>query len=125
MPGAVIAIQTFGDVLGFNPHCHILVTDGCFYANGMFRVAPLLELKKLEAIFRHKVFCMLIARGKISLLSTGRHSGVKGRIHAGLTCGKNRVRTTVNPGQWLRRLASLFGYSPQKVREMLHWRYGL
>ena len=52
IPGAVIAIQTFGDFLGFNPHCHILVTDGCFYGNGMFRVAPPLELKKLEAIFR-------------------------------------------------------------------------
>ncbi|MHB9097185.1 MAG: transposase [Syntrophales bacterium] len=80
VPGAVIAIQTFGDLLGFNPHCHILVTDGCFYANGMFRVAPPLELKRLEAIFRHKVFCMLIARGKISremivMLSTWRHSG--------------------------------------------------
>jgi hypothetical protein len=32
-PGAVIAIQTFGDFLGFNPHCHILVTDGCFYGD--------------------------------------------------------------------------------------------
>jgi hypothetical protein len=84
--GAVIAIQIFGDVLGFNPHCHILVTDGCFYAKRMFRVAPPLELKKLlvpfrvEAIFRHKVFCMLIAREKISremiaMLSTWRHSG--------------------------------------------------
>jgi len=58
LPGAVIAIQSFGDFLGFNPHCHILVTDGCFYGNGMFRVAPPLELKKLlvpfrvEAIFR-------------------------------------------------------------------------
>ncbi len=52
IPGAVIAIQTFGDFLGFNPHCHILVTDGCFYGSrGMFRVAPPLELKKLEAIF--------------------------------------------------------------------------
>lgn len=40
VPGAVIAIQTFGDVLGFNPHCHVLVTNGCFYGKGMFRVAP-------------------------------------------------------------------------------------
>jgi hypothetical protein len=48
IPGAVIAVQTFGDFLGFNPHLHILVTDGCFYGNrGMFRVAPPLELKKL------------------------------------------------------------------------------
>ncbi|MBP8980228.1 MAG: transposase [Syntrophobacterales bacterium] len=67
MPGAVIAVQTFGNFLGFNPHCHILVTDGCFYGGrGMFRVAPLLELKKLEAIFRHKALRMLLSRGKIT-----------------------------------------------------------
>ena len=60
-------MQTFGDFLGFNPHCHILVTDGCFYGNkGMFRVAPPLELKKLEAIFRHKVLRMLLTKGKIT-----------------------------------------------------------
>jgi hypothetical protein len=46
----------------------------------MFRAVPPLELKKIETLFRHKVFCMLIARGKISremifLLSTWRHSG--------------------------------------------------
>ena len=80
VPGAVIAVQTFGDVLGFNPHCHVLVTDGCFYAKGMFRVAPPVELKKLEIIFRHKVLRMLIAKGKITremlaLLSGWRHSG--------------------------------------------------
>ncbi|MBW6487419.1 MAG: transposase [Syntrophobacterales bacterium] len=88
IPGAVIAVQTFGDLLGFNPHCHILVTDGCFYGNkGMFRVAPPLELKaklnvhkKLEAIFRHKLLRMLLNKGKITkemiaMLSTWRHSG--------------------------------------------------
>ena len=81
IPGAVIAVQTFGDFLGFNPHCHILVTDGCFYGSrGMFRVAPPLELKKLEAIFRHKVFRMLLSKRKVTqemltMLSTWRHSG--------------------------------------------------
>jgi len=80
-PGAVIAVQTFGDFLGFNPHCHILLTDGCFYGDkGMFRVAPPLELKKLETIFRHKVFRMLMKKGKITkemvrMLSTWKHSG--------------------------------------------------
>ena len=81
IPGAVIAVQTFGDFLGFNPHCHILLTDGCFYGDkGMFRVAPPLELKKLEAIFRHKVFKMLLKKGKITeemvrMLSAWKHSG--------------------------------------------------
>jgi hypothetical protein len=80
IPGAVIAIQTFGDFLGFNPHCHVLVTDGCFYGRGMFRVAPPLDLKKLEAIFRHKVFKMLLAKGRITrdliaMLCNWRHPG--------------------------------------------------
>jgi len=81
IPGAVIAMQTFGDLIGHNPHSHILVTDGCFYGDGgMFRVAPPLELKKLEAIFQHKVFKMLLNKGKITkemiaMLSTWRHSG--------------------------------------------------
>jgi hypothetical protein len=66
LPGAVIAVQTFGDFLGFNPHCHILITDGCFCGKGMLRVVPLLELKKLEAIFRHEILQMLIAKVKIT-----------------------------------------------------------
>jgi len=51
VPGAVIAIHSFGDFLGWHPHLHILCTDGCFYGNGMFRVAPLFEPKHLEEIF--------------------------------------------------------------------------
>ena len=46
----------------------------------MFRVAPSLDLKKLEAVFRHKVFKMLLARGRITKdliarLSNWRYSG--------------------------------------------------
>jgi len=37
--GAVIAIQSFGDFLGFNSHLHVLASDGCFYGEGMFRPA--------------------------------------------------------------------------------------
>jgi hypothetical protein len=79
VPGAAVAIQSFGDFLGFNPHCHILSTDGCFYGNGMFRVAPSFETKDLEAtcppslslrrggrVFQHKVLKMLLCKGKIT-----------------------------------------------------------
>jgi hypothetical protein len=37
------AMQSFGDFLGFNPHLHILRTDGCFYVT----VAPRLETKAI------------------------------------------------------------------------------
>jgi len=80
VPGAAVAIQSFGDFLGFNPHLHILGTDGGFYGEGMFRVAPRFETKHLEEIFRHKVFKMLLSKGKItqdlvSMLLSWRHSG--------------------------------------------------
>jgi hypothetical protein len=43
------------------------VTDGCFCGNkGLFRVAPPLELKKLEAIFQHKVLRILLNKGNIT-----------------------------------------------------------
>jgi hypothetical protein len=64
VPGAVIAIQTFGDFLGFNPHLHMLCSDGCFYGKGMFRVAPRFTTKTLEEIFRHKVFKILLSKGE-------------------------------------------------------------
>ena len=66
VPGAVVAIHSFGDFLGWHPHLHVLCTDGCFYGNGMFLVATVFELKHLEAIFRHKVFKMLLLKGKIT-----------------------------------------------------------
>jgi len=80
VPGAVVAIQSFGDFLGFNPHLHILCTDGCFYANGMFRVAPHFETRGIEEIFRHNVFKMLLSKGIITqdlvnMLLSWRHSG--------------------------------------------------
>ena len=34
MPAATVVIQTFGDLLGFNPHLHMLAADGCFGESG-------------------------------------------------------------------------------------------
>jgi hypothetical protein len=79
VPGAVVAIQTFGDFpQGFHPHLHILISDGCFHGNGMFSVSPTADTKALEQIFRHKVLKMLLAKAKITqdmimLLDKWRH----------------------------------------------------
>ncbi len=66
MPGAAIAVHTFGDFQQFNPHLHIIATDGCFYDNGAFTVCPSPSAKDREDLFRHEVFKMLKAEGKIS-----------------------------------------------------------
>jgi hypothetical protein len=85
-PGAVIAVQTFGGLLEFNPHCHILLADGGFYGRDMFRVAPRPETKPIEELFRHKVFRLLLRRKKvrpelIDNLMGWRHSGF--HVYAG------------------------------------------
>jgi ribosomal protein S27E len=116
IPGAVIAMQTFGDFLGFNPHCHIILTDGCFYGNkGMFRVAPPLELKKLEAIFRHKVFKMLLKKGKITeemvrMLSHWKHSGFN------IFCGNRIAPKDETAMEHLARYIIRASFSQERMR---------
>jgi hypothetical protein len=73
-----------GDLGGFSKPKSIAIIG--VSRGALFRAAPPLELKKLlvpfrvEAIFRHKVFRMLLAKGKITqemiaMLSKWRHSG--------------------------------------------------
>lgn len=66
VPGAVIAVQTFGDFQNFNPHLHIIATDGCFYGNGGFAAGPRPNPSDLETAFRLEVLKMLKNEGKIT-----------------------------------------------------------
>ena len=66
VPGASIAVHTYGDYLNFNPHLHAIVTDGCFLADGSFKTAPLYILQNLQEIFQHEVLKMLKKEGKIN-----------------------------------------------------------
>ena len=80
VPGATVAVHTFGDLLETNSHLHILVTDGCFWGDDNFTVAPSFEIKQIEEVFRHKVFKMLLSKGKITqelidMMSTWHYSG--------------------------------------------------
>ncbi len=51
MPAAAACIQTFGDFLGFNPHLHILASDGCFGEDGMFYASPVkINVEELEPL---------------------------------------------------------------------------
>jgi len=80
VPGAAVAIQTFGDFLGINPHLHVLISDGVFHESGMLTVAPAIDTRTLERLFRHHVLALLLKKGKITqdmiaLLDRWRHSG--------------------------------------------------
>ena len=66
IPGCVIAVQTFGEFLNFNPHLHIIATDGCFCPDGSFMTGITPDAADLEATFAVEVFDMLKKEGKIS-----------------------------------------------------------
>ncbi len=97
IPGAVIAVQSFGDGDRFQICPHTIRTATSWRLTAVSTAtrvcsAPPLELKKLETIFRHKVFGMLLNKGKITkeliaMLSTWRHSGFN------VFCG-NRISPT-------------------------------
>ena len=68
IPGVVVAVQTFGDLLSFHPHCHILVTDGCFQRDreNEFTRAPAFDWDKLEELVKQKIFRLLLNEGRIT-----------------------------------------------------------
>ena len=52
VPGASIAVQTYGDFLNFNPHLHAIVSDSCFLKDGSVQAAPTImpnEMSSKEA----------------------------------------------------------------------------
>ena len=52
LTGTVIAHQTFGDQLRFNPHFHAIVLEGGFDEEGTFFYIPLSGLQSMTELFR-------------------------------------------------------------------------
>ncbi len=80
VPGASIAVQTYGDFSNFNPHLHAIVSDGCFFKGNDFHMDPGFILEDLEEIFQYEVLKMLKKEGKITdviieNMLSWRHSG--------------------------------------------------
>lgn len=66
VPGVVIAVQTFGDLLNFNPHLHIIATDGCFNEEDDFIKSVFPNGADLEKAFQAEIFKLLKKEGKIN-----------------------------------------------------------
>ena len=59
-------VQTFGSLLDFHPHLHILTTWGGFDKAGRFhRVHAIPSEETVSRLFRHKILKMLLKEGAI------------------------------------------------------------
>jgi hypothetical protein len=62
LTGTVIAHQTFGDMLRFNPHFHAMVLEGGFDEEGTFFYIPFFGLQSMVEVFRRRVIKLLVER---------------------------------------------------------------
>jgi hypothetical protein len=99
-PAFILYVQTFGDLVTFNPHIHALVADGVFMPSGTFRVLPPLPADVLAEALRHKVLSFLCAEGRLDPGLAGRmrqwrHSGFSVHdqvcVKAGDAAGRRRL----------------------------------
>jgi len=64
--GTVIAHQTFGDMLRWNPHFHCLVLEGGFDEEGNFVYIPFSSLQKMTEYFRRRVIGLFLKNNMIN-----------------------------------------------------------
>jgi len=98
--GMILFVQTFGDLVNFNPHIHVLAADGVFDADGGFTVLPPIPRKVLEPWFRAEVLALLRREGLVSealaeKMLAWRHTGFSAhnsvRVRAGDAAGRRRL----------------------------------
>jgi hypothetical protein len=59
-PGCVISLQTFGAYgANFHPHCHAIISDGAFSADGAFLPLPSLDSSAVLQVFRRMLLLRL------------------------------------------------------------------
>jgi len=99
-PGIILFVQTFGDLVNFNPHIHVLAPDGVFDADSGFTVLRPMPRKVLESWFRAEMLALLRREGLVSKSLTEkmlawRHTGFSAhnsvRVRARDAAGKRKL----------------------------------
>ena len=112
VPGLILFVQTFGDLANFNPHVHVLATDGAFLPDGRFVPLPAVSQGLLAESFRRAVLGFLAEEGAISgelrcKLLGWRHNGFS--TH-------NQVRVAAENAQGRKKLAGYMLRAPMRWR---------
>jgi hypothetical protein len=119
-PGIVSVLQTFNSDLSWNPHPHLIATDGLLGADGTFLRVPLhheRDLALVEEHFRRKVLallrrCGLLTDDDIDTMMSWPHSGFA--VH-------NEVKVLGGDDDGVERLSKYLARPPVALGRM---RYG-
>ena len=89
----IIAHQTFGDLLRWNPHFHALILEGGFDEEGTFFYLPFSGLHSMSEVFRRRVIKLLVNR---NLLDDEFAENLLSWLHSGFS--------KMNDSLWLYRI---------------------
>jgi hypothetical protein len=115
-PGLILFVQTLGDLANFNPHVHVLATDGAFLADGSFVALPPVPEALLERRFQHAVLALLSDAGAIS---QALRSKLLGWLHSGSSV-HNQVRVDEHDAEGRSQLARYMLRAPLSLEKMTY-----
>jgi hypothetical protein len=114
LTGLILFVQTFGDLVTFNPHIYVLAADNLFCTNCVFVALPAIPLKLLEQEFRSEVHKLLVAEHAIG---EGLSASMLGWRHSGFSV-HNGVRVRAGDTDGRKKLAQYMlraPFSPEKM----------
>jgi hypothetical protein len=99
--GMVLAYQTSGEFLRWNPHFHCLVLEGGFDENGRFVHIPLGNLNRMSEYFRRVIIKFFLKKELISAkiatsLINWRHSGFSIDASVHIPAGSSKTRKALS-----------------------------
>jgi len=127
MTGMIVAHQTYGDMLRFNPHFHAIVLEGGFDNEGTFFYIPFSGLDTMVEVFRRRVVWLLVEK---ELLDEDFAIKLLGWKHSGFSID-NSVRildreAQTNLAEYISRppiSLKKIRYEPFKGRVLFHTKY--
>jgi len=118
LPGAKPAfiefVQTFGELVNFPPHVHVLCADEVFRADGTFVPLPPIPEALLERGFRRAVLDFLVRERAISGELCGRMLGWR---YSGFSV-HNQVRVAAEDAEGRKKLAAYMLRAPLSLAKM-------
>ena len=115
-PGLILFVQTFGDLVNFNPPVHVLAADGAFLADARFVALPAVPQTFLAEGFRRAMLAFLVKHGALS-------EDLRQRMLAWRHCSfsaHNEVRMAPEDAQGRKKLAGYRLRAPMSLEKMTY-----
>ena len=113
--GAVAEVQSFGDLLTWNVHCHMIISEGVFTESGHFVKVPQVAIEQCRKRWEEKLFALLLREGKIAQDVV---DSMRKWEHSGFSVD-NQVRIEANDHEGMQRLVEYIARCPFSLTRMI------